>query len=102
MREAVHLVKTDQGPDPSWKVREGFSEAMTPHTGVLKEEQEFARCLIFPVPSLFLPLNTVHAQVGELFFLLDKLQVLLLGTARQSSAPRRGFQFCLLPLARGA
>lgn len=33
MVEALGIVKTDQGPDPSWKVREGFSEAGTPHMG---------------------------------------------------------------------
>lgn len=30
---AVSAMRADQGPDPSWKVRDGFPEGVTHHTG---------------------------------------------------------------------
>lgn len=45
--------------------------------GVLTEEQEFARCMIFPVPSLPHPLNPfVQTQAWELlgFFFFPLLK----------------------------
>lgn len=51
--------------------------------------------LISACPSL-LTLGT-NSSLGA--FSPNELQILLLGTGRQSGGPRHGFRFCLLPLA---
>ena len=71
--------------------------------GVLTEEQEFARCIIFPIPSLPHPLNPfVQTQVWKLlgFFFFFPLLKNLSSPVRGPKAVRCGFQFDLLPVAR--
>lgn len=80
---ALGIMKSDQGPNSSWKVKEGFSVVVTPHMGPDKGagvcQMHHFSCPQPTCPSLF-----------------------RLRTGKQSSGCKFEFKFCLLPLARGS
>lgn len=65
------ITRTNQGLDPSWKVRDSFSEVLTPHVGP-DGGAGVGQMHHFSCAQPALPLNTIQIQVWELFVFSPK------------------------------
>lgn len=63
---ALGTMKTDQGPNPSWKVKEGFSVVVTPHMG--PDKGTVCQMLHFSCPQPACPSLLTLFKLGSFFF----------------------------------
>lgn len=64
---AQGTIKTDQGPNPSWKVKEGFSVVVTPHMGQDKGAGVY-QMHHFSCPQPACPSLLTLFKLGSFFF----------------------------------